>query len=87
MESVTLAEAKEQLAELIERAAKGEDVRINDPMGVAVRLVLAERQPSPRERVVFGRWKLLAEIAEDWLLALLDDEELGWLSGERETVE
>ena len=87
MESVTLAEAKEQLAELIERAAKGEDVRINNPRGVAVRLVLAEAQPLPRGLVVFGQWKQLAEIPEERLLAPLDDNELAWLSGERDPVE
>ena len=44
MEDVTLAEAKERLEELIERAARGEVVRIVDPKAGKVRL-LPERVP------------------------------------------
>lgn len=39
MEDVTIAHAKEQLEELIQRAARGEDVRISDPKAGGVRLV------------------------------------------------
>ena len=38
MENVTLAEAKEHLEELVERAAHGEPVRITDPRLGTVRL-------------------------------------------------
>jgi prevent-host-death family protein len=38
MEDVSLAQAKDHLEELIERAAKGEDVRISDPRLGTVRL-------------------------------------------------
>ena len=38
MDNVTLAEAKEHLEELMERAANGEDVRISDPKVGTVRL-------------------------------------------------
>ncbi len=38
MEDVDLRHAKEHLEELIERARRGEDVRIADPKGGAVRL-------------------------------------------------
>ena len=38
MEDVDLRHAKEHLEELIERARRGEDVRISDPKGGTVRL-------------------------------------------------
>lgn len=38
MDTVTLVHAKEHLEELVERAARGEDVRITDAMGRTVRL-------------------------------------------------
>lgn len=38
MEDVSLAHAKEHLEDLIERAARGEDVRISDPKLGTVRL-------------------------------------------------
>jgi antitoxin (DNA-binding transcriptional repressor) of toxin-antitoxin stability system len=45
MEDVTLAHAKEHLEDLIERAARGEDVRISDPKLGTVRLEPVARQP------------------------------------------
>ena len=39
MENVTLAEAKENLEDLLERASKGQDVRIADPRLGTIRLV------------------------------------------------
>ena len=42
MEDVTLAHAKEHLEELIERAARGEDVRIVDPKVGRVRLMAVD---------------------------------------------
>ena len=38
MEDVTVAHAKEHLEDLIERAARGEEVRISDPKAGTVRL-------------------------------------------------
>ena len=52
MESVTLAEAKEHLEELIERAAKGEDVRIDDPTVGAVRLLVVPAYDLSGPRVI-----------------------------------
>lgn len=87
MDNVDVAHAKEHLEELIERARRGEDVRIADPKGGAVRLVLAEGQSARSSRVVFGQWKHLAEIPEEALLAPLNEDELAWLSGERSPIE
>ena len=43
MEDVTLTHAKEHLEELIERAARGEDVRISDPRLGTVKLQAVHR--------------------------------------------
>jgi prevent-host-death family protein len=83
MDDVTIREAKEKLEELIERAARGEDVRIVDPEHGAVRLVPADHSDTRPARVVFGQWKgRMAEIPPERLLAPLTAEELAWLSGE-----
>lgn len=86
MDAFTLAHAKEHLEDLIERAARGEDVRIDDAKGTSVRLVPTERAAQRPGRVVFGQWSDLAEIGQDRLLAPLSDEDLDWLSGERSTA-
>ena len=59
MQDVTLAHAKEHLEELIERAARGEDVRICDPKLGAVRLtaVAPEARLAGVPKRVPGRWK------------------------------
>jgi antitoxin (DNA-binding transcriptional repressor) of toxin-antitoxin stability system len=48
MEQVTLAEAKEHLDDLMQRAARGEDVRIVDPELGTVRLTPVADVTSPR---------------------------------------
>ena len=83
MEDVDLRHAKEHLEELIERARRGEDVRISDEKGAAVRLIPADAPQGRRTRVVFGVCRHLADIPEDRMLAPLTDEELAWLSGEK----
>ena len=87
MEDVSLPHAKEHLEELIERARRGEDVRIADAKGGAVRLVPAAGCASRAGRVVFGQWKHLPEIPEEILLEPLSDEDLAWHSGERSPVQ
>lgn len=88
MENVTLAHAKEHLEELIERAARGEDVRISDPKVGTVRLTavggdhagMQPKQPFP-ERVpglMVGR----TTIPDEKLFEPLSEAELSWLSGE-----
>jgi prevent-host-death family protein len=71
MEDVDLRHAKEHLEELIERARRGEDVRISDPAGEAVRLVPTSGPEARPSRIKFGQWKHLAEIPEAELLAPL----------------
>lgn len=53
MDQVSIAHAKEHLEELIERARRGEDVRIADDKGVEVRLLPAE--PPAHDRPVRRR--------------------------------
>lgn len=86
MEDVDLRYAKEHLEELIERVRRGEDVRISDPEGGALRLVRDDGGVGPRT-IFLGQWSHLAEISEERLLAPLGDDELEWLSGERSSVE
>ena len=43
MEDVSIAEAKEQLEDLVQRAARGEEVRITDPKLGSLRLVRVEQ--------------------------------------------
>ena len=83
MEDVTLPHAKEHLEELMERAARGEDVRISDPKVGTMRLVPSEPAADRPQGVIFGQWSHLPEVPLDRLLAPLTDEELEWLSGER----
>ena len=81
MEDVSLADAKEMLEELVARAARGEDVRISDPVSGTVRLqpvapgdaVLPERRP--------GRWKGRFTVPAR-LFEPLSEDELAWLTGE-----
>jgi antitoxin (DNA-binding transcriptional repressor) of toxin-antitoxin stability system len=59
MEQVTLAEAKEHLDDLLQRAARGEDVRIADPSFGTVKLqpVTAAPADAPKPKRVPGAWK------------------------------
>jgi len=79
MEDVSLAEAKENLEELVERAARGEDIRISDPRLGTVRLQPVEEDLRLERRP--GRWKGRFTVPAR-LLEPLTDEELAWLSGE-----
>lgn len=83
MDSVPLAHAKERLKELIERATRGEDVRIGDLRGHSVRLVPLDRDEQRASRVVLGQWKHISEISLDRMLEPLSLEKLDWLSGEQ----
>ena len=88
MEDVTLAHAKEHLEELIEKAARGEDVRITDGKQRTIRLVPADTKTARAGRVVIGQWKgRVNEIPPEKLLEPLTDEELAWLSGEKSSVD
>jgi prevent-host-death family protein len=72
MEDVSLAHAKEHLEELIERAARGEDVRISDPRLGAVRLLpvaeeskrAAEGRPVRRPGRLKGKLTVPARLME-----------------------
>ena len=82
MEDVRLAHAKDHLEELIERATKGEDIRITDPKLGTVKLEpvsVAETHEAERRP---GRSKGRFTVPER-LLEPLSEEELAWLSGER----
>ena len=81
MENIALSEAKERLEELIERAARGEDVCISDPKHGSVRLTPTVGRP-PYPTRVSGLMKGKVHISDEQLLAPLTDEELAWLSGE-----
>ena len=92
MEDISLAHAKEHLEELLERARRGEDVRIVVPDKGAIRLLPAEPEAPRDERdkptgVIFGQWKHLPEIPPERLLAPLTEDELAWLSGEASPVD
>ena len=87
MEDVTLAHAKEHLEDLIERATRGEDVRIADPKLGTVRLapvagtIAVAAGTRPR---IFGQWKdRLPEIPDDRLFAPLTNDELEFFTGDR----
>lgn len=85
MESIPLAEAKDRLDELVQRAASGEEIVIADPKAGRVRLqplptaTTAEGQP----KRIAGRWKGRIHIPDDRLLEPLTEEELAWMSGEQ----
>lgn len=55
MDQVSVAHAKEHLEELIERARRGEDVRIADDKGALVKLQAVE--PPATVKRLPGRWK------------------------------
>jgi antitoxin (DNA-binding transcriptional repressor) of toxin-antitoxin stability system len=82
MDTVDIKYAKEHLAELIERAAKGEDVLITQPDGVTAKLSVDPAVARPVRRP--GRWKGRLNIPDDVLLAPMSDEELRDWYGEAE---
>jgi antitoxin (DNA-binding transcriptional repressor) of toxin-antitoxin stability system len=80
MEDVSLTHAKDHLEELIERAAKGEEIRISDPEFGIVRLQPVagstdqERKPRPERRP--GRWKGRFTVPERLFEPLSDEEQV-----------
>ena len=87
MDTLSISEAKEQLEDLIARAARGEDVRISDPYHGTARLIVepATQPAASRPKRVPGRWKGKLHIPEDRLLEPLTEDEVAWLSGETST--
>ena len=76
MEDVTFAHAKEHLEELIERARRGEDVRISDPQLGTYRLTRSEEAGKPARKpcrlgLLEGKMKV-----PDNLLEPMTEEEL-----------
>jgi len=84
MEDVSLTHAKDHLEELIQRASRGEDIRISDPNVGTVKLLpvagAADARSRPKRRP--GRWKGRFTVPAR-LFEPLTEEELAWLSGER----
>jgi antitoxin (DNA-binding transcriptional repressor) of toxin-antitoxin stability system len=78
MDTIPLAEAKEQLEDLIARAARGEDVRIADPVHGTARLVVeaAAAAVTPLARRVPGRWKDRLPPVPDGFFDPMSEEEL-----------
>ncbi len=79
METVDVKYAKEHLEELLERATRGELIRIVHPQIGTVRVVADT--PAARPERVIGQWKGLIEVPAR-LMEPLTDDELRWLSGE-----
>ena len=81
METFDIKYAKEHLEELLDRAAKGEDVSIEAPqLGT---FALSPRSPmrKSRTRPILGQWKDRL-IVPARLFEPLSEDELAWLSGE-----
>lgn len=79
MEDISLTFAKAHLEDLMARAARGETVRIVDPVHGAVRVV--PDTPSRRPKRVIGQWTGKYAVPSR-LLEPMSDAELRWLSGE-----
>jgi prevent-host-death family protein len=82
MDTVDIKYAEQHLAELIERAAKGEDVLIteNGEVKAKISVAAAPMQKQPKRNP--GRWKGLLDISDDVLLAPVTEEELKEWYGE-----
>jgi prevent-host-death family protein len=78
MEEVTVAEAKAHLSELIERAERGEPVRITRRGKLVARLTGVERQIKPIDlttlRALTGSQPVQSEPARSWLRSVRDEE-------------
>ena len=81
METVDVKYAKEHLEELLDRAAKGEDVNIEVPSVGMFTLAPRPRSPKRRPPPILGQWKGKLTVPER-LFEPLSDDELRWLSGE-----
>ena len=77
MSDISLADAKAQLSDLVERAIRGEDVRITRRGKPVARLVGIHREPKPIDfaalRALRDTMSLQSESAETWLRAVRDD--------------
>ena len=86
MVHISRADASDRLAELVARAARGEDVCISDPQHGTVRLTPAKQSQDSSEPRCPGRapglMKGKAQISDEQLLARPTDDELTWLRGE-----
>ena len=81
MEDVSLAQAKEQLEDLVARAARGEDVRISDPRGTTVKLtpVAISALEAPRKPRVPGQLKgILPPPPDDFFDPMTEEELKDW---------
>ncbi len=78
MEEVTVAEAKAHLSELIERAERGEPVRITRRGKLVARLTGVERQIKPIDldalRALTASQHVQPEPARSWLRAMRNEE-------------
>jgi prevent-host-death family protein len=78
MEEVTAAEAKAHLSELIERAERGEPVRITRRGKLVAQLTGVERRVKPIDldalRALTGSQPVQSEPARSWLRAVRDEE-------------
>lgn len=85
MEDVDLAHAKDRLEELIQRAQRGEDVRITAPDGASVRLQAVDTAPrlpnKERPKRIPGRWKGRLGVPDN-LFEPMSEEELKLWYGE-----
>ncbi len=57
MDTVTVSDAKAHLEDLIARAARGEDVRISDPLHGTARLTIEAGVSKNSQGRMPGRWK------------------------------
>ena len=77
MSDVTLADAKAQLSDLIERVIRGEEVRITRRGKPVARLIGIRREPKPIDfaalRALRDSMSAQSESSETWLRALRDD--------------
>jgi antitoxin (DNA-binding transcriptional repressor) of toxin-antitoxin stability system len=82
MDTVDLAHAKDHLVELLERAVRGEDVRISDAAIGTVKLTVIGAASSPPQRRP-GRWKGRLNIPDDALLEPMSEDELALWYGDK----
>jgi antitoxin (DNA-binding transcriptional repressor) of toxin-antitoxin stability system len=80
MDTIPLSEAKDQLEDLIARAARGEDVRIADPVHGTARLVIeTATTTTPQPKRVPGRWKdRLPPVPDDFFDPMCEEELKDW---------
>jgi prevent-host-death family protein len=77
MEDVTIADAKAHLSELVDRAARGDPVRITRRGKPVARLGAIERQPKPIDlealRALTASMPMQPEPARSWLRSVRDE--------------